>query len=1138
MNDLIPQPSSLLNFTFARLQPVIMAIILAATPAWAASLFWDGTDTTANADGGAGIWNTTNTNWDNAATGGVNTAWGTGANGHTANFGGVGGTVTLGSDMGTSGAYPNSINVTAGNYVLDLNSLGLAWRGSGLTISSGATLTIQNGTVTILNTGVSVTGTNALTISAKVTEASAGTSFSKFGAGDITLTNNANDFTGKLFGQNGGTVSFSSIANGGVASAAGAGSIVETGINNTMRYTGGAASTNRTLSLIGSGASTFKNDGTGALVWAGAFANTKTDANTLNLGGSNTGANDFQGAIINSTNAGQALSVNKQDAGTWILSGANTYSGGTTVSAGTLSFGSTTAIGTGAMTLSGGNLDSSVANLVNANNNAQNWNSNFSFVGTQSLNLGTGAVTLNATRQVTVTANTLTVGGAISGSGFGLTKAGAGVLSLSGANIYTGTTTLSAGTLRADAADVPATSGALGNGGTITFTGGTLQYTANSATTDYSTRITSSTAAAIKLDTNGQNVTFGTALSSSNTGGLTKEGAGQLELKMSAAAQYTGTTTINGGTLKFVGTADLNFINSSSININNGASLVIYTDFNRTTLSNGKTFTFGSTGGGSIIYDKGNHLWQSSVGKFVTTGGTQNTISSANGGFINPQNSNTVNFDIADGSDAVDLLVSVTITSGNYTKSGAGTLSITSSSTLGGGAPQPNLTINAGTFDVGGTARLTTSGQAFGVVTSDILNNGVYRHSSSGAQTLSGVISGSGSLIKSNSASTVTLSGTTTNTFSGLTTVNGGTLLLNKTAGVNAISGNVTIGDASGVDILQLSASDQIANTSILTFNGASANAGTFRMNAQNETVGGIASTSGAGIIENGTSGTSTLTLDVNTTDRVFSGIIQNGAAGTLALTKIGTGAQTITGANTYSGVTTVSAGSLQVGSSGTGTTGTGAVTVQTGGVILGTGVVQGSSFTAESGSTIRPGDTVANSSHGTLTFSPVTTGTHDVQSGSSVILGISTATTTNASFGGNTVGSAGYDAWLDGISGVGGHDRLVFNGTSGSTLAFSGNLSVIGNSYSAQLGDVFNLLDWASLVSSNFSGFATGTNYRDGTGDNGSQFDLPDISSSGYFWDISRFASSGNIAVVPEPSRALLMMLGLAGLVSRRRRP
>ena len=173
-------------------------------------------------------------------------------------------------------------------------------------------------------------------------------------------------------------------------------------------------------------------------------------------------------------------------------------------------------------------------------------------------------------------------------------------------------------------------------------------------------------------------------------------------------------------------------------------------------------------------------------------------------------------------------------------------------------------------------------------------------------------------------------------------------------------------------------------------------------------------------------------------------------------------------------------------------------------------------------------------------TFTPVTTGTYDVQSGSSVILGISTATTTDATFGGTILGSGAYNNWLDGISGVGSHDRLVFNGTSGSTLAFSGNLSVIGSSYTAQLGDVYNLLDWAAVVGSNFSGFASGTNYRDGTGDNGSQFDLPDISSSGFLWDISRFTFSGNIAVVsivPEPSRALLLMLGLLGLATRRRR-
>src|SRR5205823_3556566 len=119
----------------------------------------------------------------------------------------------------------------------------------------------------------------------------------------------------------------------------------------------------------------------------------------------------------------------------------------TTNSAGTLTLGGTTAISTGTLTMNGGNLDSSVANLVNANNNAQAWNSDFTFVGSQNLNLGTGAVTPSANRQVTVSANTLTVGGAIGGGAINLTKAGNGTLTLSGINTYSGTTTISAGTL-------------------------------------------------------------------------------------------------------------------------------------------------------------------------------------------------------------------------------------------------------------------------------------------------------------------------------------------------------------------------------------------------------------------------------------------------------------------------------------------------------------------------------------------------------------------------------------------------------------------------------------------------------------------------------------------------------------------
>src|SRR5207244_1738849 len=84
-----------------------------------------------------------------------------------------------------------------------------------------------------------------------------------------------------------------------------------------------------------------------------------------------------------------------------------------------------------------------------SNNNAQIWNGDFTFTGSNALNLGTGAVTLGATRQVTVSASTLTEGGAI-GDGvntYGITKAGTGALVLSGNSTYDGTTTVNAGVL-------------------------------------------------------------------------------------------------------------------------------------------------------------------------------------------------------------------------------------------------------------------------------------------------------------------------------------------------------------------------------------------------------------------------------------------------------------------------------------------------------------------------------------------------------------------------------------------------------------------------------------------------------------------------------------------------------------------
>ncbi|MEN3944248.1 PEP-CTERM sorting domain-containing protein [Prosthecobacter sp. SYSU 5D2] len=59
------------------------------------------------------------------------------------------------------------------------------------------------------------------------------------------------------------------------------------------------------------------------------------------------------------------------------------------------------------------------------------------------------------------------------------------------------------------------------------------------------------------------------------------------------------------------------------------------------------------------------------------------------------------------------------------------------------------------------------------------------------------------------------------------------------------------------------------------------------------------------------------------------------------------------------------------------------------------------------------------------------------------------------------------------------------------------------------------------------------------GNGDEAAGLDLPDISGSGFVWDISQFTTNGSIAIVliPEPSRLLLGALGFAALFLRRRR-
>ena len=120
----------------------------------------------------------------------------------------------------------------------------------------------------------------------------------------------------------------------------------------------------------------------------------------------------------------------------------------------------------------------------------------------------------------------------LAGSG-ALVKSGSGTVTLTGNNTSTGGTTINGGTLALGSA------GALGTTGTISFGGGTLQHSASN-TTDYSGRFSTAANQAYSVDTNGQNVTYASALVSSG-GSLRKSGAGMLTL--------TGTNTYTGDTV-------------------------------------------------------------------------------------------------------------------------------------------------------------------------------------------------------------------------------------------------------------------------------------------------------------------------------------------------------------------------------------------------------------------------------------------------------------------------------------------------------------------------------------------------------------------------------------------------------------
>jgi autotransporter-associated beta strand protein len=275
-----------------------------------------------------------------------------------------------------------------------------------------------------------------------------------------------------------------------------------------------------------------------------------------------------------------------------------------------------------------------------------------------------------------------------------------------------------------------------------------------------------------------------------------------------------------------------------------------------------------------------------------------------------------------------------------------------------------------------------------------------------------------------------------------------------------------------------------------------------------------------------------TINNSTNTTTELLVTAPISGTAG--AVIKAGDGTMALNATNTYTGATTVNAGVLQVGVAGVGTTGAGATTVNSTGTLAGTGTVSAAA-TIASGGTIAPGD-LSGSSIGTINLG----GGLTIQNSASASLGITTGNSLGvsdksavvAALAGGTytgieaaIGLTNLNTYNTGIGAGASYDLINVTGSfSMANATFTVNDQSYISGGSPQIGHIFNLIDWTTVGT--FTGFNVGTGLV-----------LPDLSSLGLGWDTTAFTSHGIIVVVPEPSRAILLLLGLLGLMMRRRR-
>ena len=1076
----------------------------------------NGTDISALSKTGGGTLVLGGTN--NTASGGTS---GTGINGITV----AAGTLSVGADAnlgtGTVALNGGSLSVTGATTIdnaIDLNADSTITNSAAVTLSgalsgTSALTKAGSGTLTLSNSGNSGNFSGTTTVGAGTLSVAAD---GNLGSGAVTLNGGTLGLTGTgsidnaiTLGSSGGTVDASGTATlSGTIS--GTGTLTKTGgsaltLSGTNSYTGATTvstgvliagsngalgstdggttvASGATLRLLGglTIAENFTISGIGVSAGIGAIkVNDDANGRATTLTGTIALAADAAIGAYNGTDSltvsgvvSGAYALTKVGSGGLTLSGANSYTGATTVSTGTLIAAHADALGTtgsGTTVTSGAALGLqggiTLAEAVSAaGTGVSGSGAIYNVSGTNTLS---GAVTLTAAAAVGVNAGGLTMSGTIGGS-FGLTKTGAETLTLSGTNGYS-TLTVSAGTVSI-AAD-----GNLGSGTVSLAAGSTLQVT-GATTIDNAVALTGS--AAVRTDaavTIGGNITGNSyTLTKSGSGTLTLSGtnnssgsgvsgitvtAGTLAVGASANLGQT-TLTLDGGTLASTaafsngngvtlgsggGTIDVSagaVTLSGTVSGTGGLSIASTDGGNALGLSGTNTYTGGTTLGGGIL-QFGNDA-AVGTGTLTINGGkvrgsdtTARTIANnlVLGGTMTMSGSAALTFtgsvDLGGATRTVDNTITEALTLSGAVSNGALTVANTSTGALvlGGTNSMTGITVSSGTLSVAaadnlGSGTVTLNGGALSITGTTTIANAIALSdgstiSNSAAATLSGVLSGSGALTKTGSG-TLTLSGT--NTHTGAVTVSAGTL---------AASGGSAIGDTSAVTV---------------------ASGATLSLVVGNEAIGSLA---GAGSVVL----SYRLTVGDNSST-TFSGVISS--TNSSGLTKTGTGTLTLSGANSYTGATTVSAGTLAL-TGNSAIADTNAVTVASGATLSVSGTETVGSI-AGAGAIVLVGTLEAGGNNTSTEFSGVISGSGG---GSLTKQGSGTLTLSGANThnGGTTISAGTIIAASTGGLGESGVElaagttlSFAVTGSFGNYIQQSGVATInVGSGYTATLSNVIS---------------------------------------------------------------------------------